>query len=90
MNEYIIWILVAVNIYFFLSLRKEKKRLRVLTSFIGGLIKFASKTKSMIEEVVSKEALSKEEYLKKVNCYEILLGDIGRDLCKTPSKLVCP
>jgi len=42
MNEYLIWILVAVNIYLFLSLRKEKKRLRVLTSFISGLIDLAS------------------------------------------------
>ena len=55
---------------------KEKKRLRVLTSFVGGLVKFSSKTKSMIEDMVNKDVLSKEEYIKKVNCYEILLEDI--------------
>lgn len=77
-NEYLIWILVVVNVYFFLSLKKEKKRLRVLTSFISGIITFVSKTPSMIKESVTKEAYSKEEYLKSVNGYEILMDDIQK------------
>lgn len=76
MNEYLILILVAVNIYLFLSLRNEKKRLHILASFVGGLITFVSKTPAMIKEMVSKEALNKEEYLKDVKGYEVLMGDI--------------
>ena len=76
MNEYLIWILVAINIYLFLSLRREKKRLHVLATFVSGIITFISTTPSMIKEMVSKEALSKEEYLKNVKGYEILMKDI--------------
>lgn len=83
MSEYLIWILVAVNIYLFLSLRKEKKRLRVLTAFIDGLMKFASKVPAMIDKVVHKEVNPKD-----VNGYEIVLKDISdsfeQDFWATP------
>lgn len=83
MNEYLIWALVAVNIYLFLSLRKEKKRLRVLTSFVGGLIKSASKVPAMIDEVVRKEVNARD-----VNGYEMVLKDISdsfeQDFWATP------
>ena len=76
MNDYIVLILVATNIYLFFSLRKEKKRLRVLASFVGGIITFVSKTPSMIKESVTKEAYSKDEYMEDVKGYEILMEDI--------------
>ena len=83
MNEYLTWILVAVNIYLFLSLRKEKKRLRVLTSFIGGLMRFVSKVPAMVDEVVSKEVNPRD-----VNGYDIVLKDIAdsfeQDFWATP------
>lgn len=84
-NEYLIWILVVVNVYLFLSLRKEKKRLRVLTSFIGGIITFVSKTPSMIKESVTKEAYSKDEYLKDIKGYEILMKDIKDSFYRSAS-----
>lgn len=84
MNDYLIWILIAVNIYLFLSLRKEKKRLFVLINFVGGLITFVSKTPSMIKEMVSKDVLSKEEYIKEVKGYEILMEDIKNSFENEP------
>ncbi len=72
MNEYLLWIFIVANIYLFLSLRKEKKRLRVLTSFVGGLVKFASKVPKMIDETVQKETNPGN-----VNGYEIILKDIS-------------
>jgi hypothetical protein len=69
MSKYLILILTAVNIYLFFSLKKERKRLRVLTSFVGGLMRFTSKIPSMIDEVVHKEVNPLN-----VNGYEVLLS----------------
>lgn len=83
MNEYLIWILVPVNLYLFLLIRKEKKRLRVLTSFIDGLINFVSKMPAITNGIIHKDINPKD-----INGYEIILKDISdsfeRDFWATP------
>lgn len=52
MLELIVFVLIVINIYFFISLKKEKKKLRVLSDFIDGLVIFASKTPGIIIETI--------------------------------------
>ncbi len=70
MSEYVVFILFVIIIYIFLSLRKEKKRVRVLASFIGGLIGFVSKAPSNIGETTHEE-------VGRHNGYEVILKEIG-------------
>ncbi|MFA6119716.1 MAG: hypothetical protein WC688_07370 [Parachlamydiales bacterium] len=72
MNDTIIWILLAVNVYLWISLKKEKKRLRVLTSFVSGLVRYVSKVPAMIEE-----GMNKGVNIRDVKGYDIVLKDIA-------------
>ncbi|MEK7147234.1 MAG: hypothetical protein AAB772_03210 [Patescibacteria group bacterium] len=61
----------------FAFVEERKKRLRVLTTFVGGLIKFVSKVPAMIDEIVHKKVNPRD-----INSYEIILKDIGMFLNK--------
>jgi len=51
MIEFLLIILIIINCYFFILLRQEQKRVRILTVFIDGIIRYSSKIPDMIYEV---------------------------------------
>jgi len=52
MLEIAVILLIIVNFYFYKEIRKEKKKLRILSDFIDGLVIFTSKTPGMIVETI--------------------------------------
>lgn len=73
MSELFIIALIILNTYIFISLKKEKRRLQILTSFVGGLMQFSSKIPAVIDEAINKKGGRSDD----VDGYRIILEDIS-------------